>query len=103
MGDSVTKRDLNYTKVVKQVVKKEKILAGERHRWNEYTKLQSIIVAHEGDREKEHKERCQEAAKMTPYARLLNYAGTGDATYIGSGCNWDLRTQLGYNQRLGGL
>ena len=99
----MTKRDLNYIKVVKKVVKKEETLAGERHRWNNYTRLTSIAVAHEGDRKKEHKERCQEAAKMTPYARLVFYAGTGDATYIGTGCNWDLRTQLGYNQRLGGL
>jgi cobalamin-dependent methionine synthase I len=99
----MTKRDLNYIKVVKQVVKQEQIDVGYQRRRNEMHRIPSIIVAHEGDREKEHKERCQEAAKMTPYARLVYYAGTGDATYIGSGCNWDLRTQLGYNQRLGGL
>jgi hypothetical protein len=99
----MTKRDLNYIKVVKQVVKKEQTSAGYHHRRNEMEIINRLAISHECDHEKEHKERCQEAAKMTPYARLVYYAGTGDATYLGTGCNWDLRTQLGYNQRLGGL
>jgi len=99
----MTKKDINYVKHIKKIVKKEEHLAVNQHRLNEFNRMQSLAYTAACERETKHKERCKEAAKMTPYARLVNYAGTGDATYLGSGCNWDFRTQMGYNQRLGGL
>jgi hypothetical protein len=99
----MTKKDINYVKHIKKIVKKEEHLAVNQHRWNEYQRMESLAQSAANERETQHTERCKEAAKMTPYARLVNYAGTGDATYLGSGCDWDIRTRLGYNQRLGGL
>lgn len=99
----MTKKDINYIKHVRKIIKKEEHQAINQHRQNEYARMESLARSAANERETLHNERCKEAAKMTPYARLVNYAGTGDATYIGSGCNWDARTQMGYNQRLGGL
>lgn len=41
---------------------------------------------------------------MSARERLMNYAATGDGTYLGVGCGWDLLTQCGrdrFGNRIG--
>ena len=97
----MSKKDLNYIKLTRKVVKDEQMKAVNQHRWNEMHRMASISVSESGDRERLHKERCQEAAGMTNYERLVNYAGTRDATYLGEGCKWDVLEKLGLKKKRG--
>jgi hypothetical protein len=98
----MTKKDINFIKLTKRVVRDEQIKANNQFRLNEYRRMESLALA-SMERETEHTIRCKEAAKMSPRERLMNYAATMDGTYIGVGCDWDLLTTLGKNQKFGGL
>jgi hypothetical protein len=49
--------------------------------------------------EQKHNEICKEASEMSAREQLMNYAVTGDPTYIGVGCNWDLLSRLGMKKK----
>jgi hypothetical protein len=101
----MAKRDMNYIKFIKpQIKEKEKQMKGEisikQMRKNE------IIINTYTVPDTQHNEVCKEAAQMSSRERLMNYAATKDATYLGVGCKWDRLTQIGrdkYGKIIGSL
>ena len=90
----MSKKDLNYIKFVKpQIKEKEKQMKGEVS--IKQMRSRDIIINTYTVPNDPHKEICKEAAKMGARERLMNYAATGDGTYLGVGCKWDLLTQWG--------
>jgi hypothetical protein len=90
----MSKKDLNYIKFVKpQVREAERRMQGKGHNRTVTQKLAELNVA--CHMEPKENEVCKEAAKMGARERLMNYAATGDGTYLGVGCKWDLLTQWG--------
>lgn len=90
----MAKKDLNYIKFIKpQIREKEKQMKGEVSIKKMRTK--NIIINTYTVPDVQHNEVCKEAAKMSSSERLMNYAATKDATYLGVGCKWDLLTQWG--------
>jgi len=94
----MTKKDVNLIKHLKPIVK-----ARERQDRNNSRYPLPVCIDTIPDFDDYKRKKCKEAAKMSPRERLMNYSATGDGTYIGAGCNWDLLTILGKNQRFGGL
>jgi hypothetical protein len=88
----MSKKDFNYIKFVKpQVREAERRMQGE----SKSIKRQKLINLQTVYSEPKENEVCKEAAKMGARERLMNYAATGDSTYLGVGCKWDLLTQWG--------
>ena len=89
----MSKKDLNYIKFVKPQVKEtERKMKGESR---DRTVTQRLAELNDYHSEPEENKVCKEAAKMGARERLMNYAATGDGTYLGVGCKWDLLTQWG--------
>jgi hypothetical protein len=89
----MSKKDLNYIKFVKpQVREAERRMQGESNSIKRQ-KLIDLQTVHCPD--PKENEVCKSAAKMGARERLMNYAATGDGTYLGVGCKWDLLTQWG--------
>lgn len=95
----MSKRDINYLKHIKHQIKQQE--RNDRYEFHnrELRRMTDLAQSVSADRENLHKERCKEAAVMSNYERLVNYAGTGDATYLGSECNWDLLERLGLKKK----
>ena len=103
----MAKKDINFIKHIKKDVKHQEVrdkgysIAAR----NTEITLQQLHLAdsiYESALESSRKETCRLAAKMSPSERLMNYIATRDGTYLGTGCHWDMLTQMGLNRR-GGL
>jgi len=95
----MSKRDITFIKHIKHEIKREEQSARNNRRSREIQRMNDIAMSQMSERETLHNERCKEAANMDNYERLVNYAGTGDSTYLGTDCKWDLLTRLGLRKR----
>jgi|WetSurMetagenome_2_1015567.scaffolds.fasta_scaffold24883_6 hypothetical protein len=99
----MTKKDINFIKHIKPIVKARAAQDKENSWMSQSMAFRTKLILEHDESKSRKEDTCKRAAKMSPYQRLLYYFGTGDATYIGSECDWDIATQMGYNQRRGGL
>jgi hypothetical protein len=89
------KRDLNYIRHVRPQIRAKEHSDKADARSLKYNKAVMNVRMYYTNAESEHNRVCKEAAKMGPKERLMYYAATKDATYLGVGCKWDLLTQWG--------
>jgi hypothetical protein len=95
----MSKKDLNYIRLIKHQIKEKEKSDQSAHRYREFHRMESLARADQCVQAEQHDKRCKEAAVMSNYERLINYAGTHDATYLGQGCNWDTLTRPGLKKR----
>jgi len=86
----MTKKDINYIKFIKPQIKQKE---NEMKHSNLIQKPIAVIL--NNSLPSKTNPICKEAATMSARERLMNYAATGDGTYLGVGCEWDLLTQCG--------
>jgi hypothetical protein len=86
----MTKKDINYIKFIKPQIKQKE---NEMKHSNLIQK--PIVVILNNSLPSKTNPICKESATMSARERLMNYAATGDGTYLGVGCEWDLLTQCG--------
>jgi transposase len=89
------KRDLNYIKHVKKEIKTKEKEIHEGTLNQQRMKAFNEVILRANEAAYHHKKICKEAAEMEPGERLTNFAATGDGTYLGIGCNWDILTKRG--------
>lgn len=96
----MSKKDINTVKFLKPQVKVREQQDKGTARFIKMSKSPTInTYSYESEAERKHKEICKEASEMSAKEQLMNYFGTGDPTYIGVGCKWDLLSKLGLRKK----
>ena len=99
----MVKKDINFIKHIKPQVKareNQDRVNSHRNRMRVYQLNANVDPSlFESEEDRRQKEVCKEAAVMDNRERLIYYAGTGNATYLGNDCKWDLLTRLGLRKK----
>lgn len=97
----MAKRDMNFIKHTRHQVKVHETHMKETKRSNAVRVSKMLFETRVVDAEAQQKEICKTAAKMSPKERLgMFFADHFNGTWLGSGCNWDIATRMGWNRRI---